>query len=297
MAQVSILVPVYKCEKFVQRCVDSLLKQTFEDIEFIFYDDCSPDKSVDLIKMCLKKYPNRKDQVRIISGKYNIGVAAARNRLLAEADGEYIWYIDSDDWIEPDAVRLLYEAAFLSKADVVSFGFYCESISHRTVRHFTYKSKRECLGDVISSNWGVVWRFFFKRSIAIDNAITLPLGYKGGEDYVFCVKYLFYAKNIFSIDLALYHYVVYNTMSLIATKDIQSLVHQYDATLTVESFLSKNNILQSYSKNLDLRKSYVVSSFNNYFNSIWGRLCLALWKRMAGRYKQKIINLFNHVVK
>lgn len=68
MVQVSILVPVYKCENFVYKCADSLFSQTFEDVEFIFYDDCSPDRSVQVIESCLKKYPNRRDQVRIISG-------------------------------------------------------------------------------------------------------------------------------------------------------------------------------------------------------------------------------------
>lgn len=66
MVQVSILVPVYKCENFVYKCADSLFSQTFEDVEFIFYDDCSPDRSVQVIESCLKKYPNRRDQVRII---------------------------------------------------------------------------------------------------------------------------------------------------------------------------------------------------------------------------------------
>lgn len=97
--------------------------------------------------------------------------------------------------------------------------------------------------------------------------------------------------------LPLYHYVVYNTMSLIATKDIQSLVHQYDATLAVESFLNENNVLRLYSKDLDLRKSYVVVSFNNYFIHIWGQLYLASWKRMAGRYKQKIKNIFGCIIR
>lgn len=160
MVQVSILVPVYKCENFVYKCADSLFSQTFEDVEFIFYDDCSPDRSVQVIESCLKKYPNRRDQVRIISGKYNVGVAAARNLLLAEANGEYIWYIDSDDWIEPDSITLLYHTAITSNADAISFGFYCESISRYTVRYFTYKSREECLQDVIGSNWGVIWRFF-----------------------------------------------------------------------------------------------------------------------------------------
>lgn len=91
MIKVSILVPVYKCEKFINQCVESLFSQAFDDVEFIFYDDCSPDASVSLIHQCLEKHPDRWEQVRIISAQQNSGVSIARNRLLVEAKGEYIW--------------------------------------------------------------------------------------------------------------------------------------------------------------------------------------------------------------
>lgn len=240
MIKVSILVPVYKCEKFINQCVESLFSQAFDDVEFIFYDDCSPDASVSLIHQCLEKHPDRWEQVRIISAQQNSGVSIARNRLLVEAKGEYIWYVDSDDWIEPDAIRLLYETACSSKADIVSFGFYYEGISRcATVYHYKYKSVKECLKDVIGNNWGAVWRFFFRRSIATENSILFPVGYNVAEDYVFCIKYLFHVQNIISIDVPLYHHITYNTMSLVATQDIHSLVHQYEATIIVEVFLRK----------------------------------------------------------
>lgn len=290
--KVSLLIPVYKCEKFIYRCADSLFRQTFEDVEFIFYDDFSPDASVSLIEKCLEKYPNRQRQVKIISAQHNSGVALARNRLLAEAKGEYIWYVDSDDWIEPDAVRLLYETAYFSEADIVSFGFYHEKISRCTVYSFAYKSAKECLRDVIGANWGVVWRFLFRRSIAINNSITFPTDYKGDEDYVFCTKYLFYTKVIANVDTALYHYISYNTTSLSATKDIHSLVHQYEATLAVEDFLSKNDILHLYYNDLALRKVFVMISFYRYFSSVWGRLYWAVWKCITRKWERILTNIF-----
>ena len=299
MIKVSILVPVYKCEKFINQCVESLFSQAFDDVEFIFYDDCSPDASVSLIHQCLEKHPDRWEQVRIISAQQNSGVSIARNRLLVEAKGEYIWYVDSDDWIEPDAIRLLYETACSSKAGIVSFGFYYEGISRcATVYHYKYKSVKECLKDVIGNNWGAVWRFFFRRSIATENSILFPVGYNVAEDYVFCIKYLFHVQNIISIDVPLYHHITYNTMSLVATQDIHSLVHQYEATIIVEDFLRKNKILQLYSKDLNLRKAYVLASFYRYFNRIWGGLYGPLWKRLVARWKRKAIALiYKHGLK
>ncbi|WP_302561429.1 glycosyltransferase family 2 protein [Phocaeicola sartorii] len=297
MCKVSILVPIYKCENFVYKCADSLFSQTFEDVEFIFYDDCSPDRSVQVIESCSKKYPNRKDQVRIISGKYNVGVAAARNLLLAEANGEYIWYIDSDDWIEPNSITLLYHTAIASNADVVSFGFYCENKKRTTMRLFSYSSLEECLKDVISSNWGVVWRFFFRRTVATENNIMFSASYKGGEDYVFCAKFLLSSCAVSCVIKPLYHYVTYNTESLMSTKDFDSLRHQYEATLDVERILLKKNILKLYASDLNQRKLFIVKSFDCYFSSIWGRLYLASLRRFYNRCEQKVKTAFNYFLK
>lgn len=291
MAKVSILVPVYNNEKFISRCADSLFRQTFEDVEFIFYDDCSDDKSVCLITECLERYPDRQVQTRIISGEQNSGVYVARNKLLAEAGGEYFWFVDGDDWIEPDAVRLLYEAACSSGADVVSFGFFEETTSGHIVHSFTYKSAEECLKDVIGHKWGVVWRFLFRKSITADNAIVFP-PYKVSEDYVFCIRYLLHAVKITGINEALYHYVVYNQTSVTKRHGIHTLVADYECTVAVERLLSERGVLQLYSGDLALRKAWVVVCFCRFFHNKWGGLYVALLKRMIGSWKRKIRNLF-----
>ena len=105
---VSILVPVYNVSDFIERCLHTLFRQTYPNIQYIFVDDCSPDRSVEIIQDVLKDYPQRKDDVKIIKHEKNRGLAAARNTGLENAEGDFILNIDSDDFIELDMVELMF---------------------------------------------------------------------------------------------------------------------------------------------------------------------------------------------
>ena len=95
--KVSILVPVYGVEKYIERCARSLFEQTYEDLEYIFVDDCSPDNSIEILKNTLENYPKRKEQVKIIHHDKNQGLSGARNTALSHATGDYVIFVDSDD--------------------------------------------------------------------------------------------------------------------------------------------------------------------------------------------------------
>ena len=103
---VSILVPIYGVEKYIARCVESLFGQTYDNIDYVFVDDCTPDNSITVLKNVLSNYPNRKDSVRIIRHKKNQGLAVTRNTAVAVAKGEFLMHVDSDDWIELNTVEL-----------------------------------------------------------------------------------------------------------------------------------------------------------------------------------------------
>ena len=104
MYKVSIVIPVYNVEKYIERCVRSLFEQTLDDIEYIFVDDCSPDQSVAVLQSTLQDYPNRKESVRIIRHKENKGVAVARNAGINAAQGKYLIHCDSDDWVDANPI-------------------------------------------------------------------------------------------------------------------------------------------------------------------------------------------------
>lgn len=99
---VSVIVPIYKVEKYIERCAISLLSQTLKDIEYIFINDNSPDKSMDILSQCIQKYPSRSKQIKIITHQQNLGSAAARNDGTKIATGQYIIHCDGDDWVEKD---------------------------------------------------------------------------------------------------------------------------------------------------------------------------------------------------
>lgn len=291
--KISVLVPVYKCEHFIEKCSESIFAQTLDDIEYVFISDDSPDSSINIIKNTLDKFQYRKQYVKIVTLDENRGVAYVRNQLLKEASGEYILYVDSDDWIETNALELLYTKAKESDAEVVSFGFYCENKKRTTIRTFSYKNTEECLNDVIGNNWGVVWRFLFKKDIAMKNKINFPNGLQGGEDYVFCVKYLSCVKNIIAVKLPLYHYVTYNSGSLISSKNMDSIIDQFKATDIVEDFLKQQNLLDHYNTALNKRKYYVKSIIDSFLTKKWGNLFYAEYSNKCELYLQKMKNLYS----
>lgn len=118
--KISVIIPIYNVERFITRCAISLMKQTLkEDVEFIFVDDATPDRSIDLLQEVINQYPERRNQVRLIRHAKNKGLPAARNSGLKVAVGEYIFHCDSDDWLELDMLETLYDVAVKKQADIV----------------------------------------------------------------------------------------------------------------------------------------------------------------------------------
>ena len=100
--KVSVIIPVYNVEKYIERCARSLLEQSLKDIEYIFVDDCSPDNSITMLENILKEYPERQPLVKILFHEPNRGLAYTRQEGVDAAKGEYIIHCDSDDWVEPE---------------------------------------------------------------------------------------------------------------------------------------------------------------------------------------------------
>ena len=123
MPKVSVIVPVYGVEKYIERCARSLFEQTLDDIEYLFIDDCTTDRSIEILQQVLEEYPQRKPQVTIHRMEQNSGQAAVRKWGMQNATGEYVIHCDSDDWVDTDMYRAMYEKAKEEDADVVLCGF------------------------------------------------------------------------------------------------------------------------------------------------------------------------------
>ena len=116
MPKISIIIPVYKVEKYLRRCLDSVLNQTFTDWEAICVNDCSPDNSGAI----LNEYAARDKRIKVINHKENSGLSASRNTAIEHATGDYVMYLDSDDFIHPQTMEIAYYLAQRDDSDIVS---------------------------------------------------------------------------------------------------------------------------------------------------------------------------------
>ena len=116
--KVSVIIAVYKCNNYISECAHSLFQQTLNDIEYIFVNDCTPDNSLEVINEYVKKY-SIEEKCKIINHNQNQGICQSRNDCLDNATGDYILFIDSDDYIDRDMVELLVKAAIKDNADIL----------------------------------------------------------------------------------------------------------------------------------------------------------------------------------
>ena len=204
MPAVSVIVPVYGVESFVARCVRSLFAQSLDDMEFIFIDDCTPDKSMEVVREVLEReFPARMPQVRIFRMPVNGGLAKARMQGYALARGEYIIQCDSDDeLVSPDAYRILYEKAVSERLDIVTCNYLKEEASGRRIL-----VRGECKGVrdlLLDKAQGCLVIRLIRRAI-LQEGLLAPLG-SMGEDLVQSVQATLRAGATGHVDEPLYLY-------------------------------------------------------------------------------------------
>lgn len=205
---ITICVPIYGVEKYIERCAVSLFEQTYNNIEYIFVDDCSPDKSVEVLQNVMNRYPSRLGQVRLIRHPENKGLGEARNTAVREAKGDYILHVDSDDYIDTDVVSKLTECQSHTNADIICYPkrmIYKDRIV--VEKQVTYPSPRAMLNDILLCKIsGNIWGKLILTSLYRDNNIQVEGGVNQSEDFQVISRLLYYAKNIAYIDTPYYNY-------------------------------------------------------------------------------------------
>lgn len=231
--KVSLLVPVYGVEKYIAKCARSLFGQSYADIEFVFVDDATPDRSIEVLREVIAEYPDREKQVKIVAHPVNRGLSAARNTAIDNSTGEYVWHIDSDDFIEPDAVARLVAKAVAEDADMVVFDIN-EVRANGIRRHNHYigsGAEEYVVRLLLRQTLAGVWCKFIRRDMFTRNGVRFIEGISYGEDYVTSPRVAYYARKVVKLDAALYNYVVYNTGSItrnINRKCLDDLVRAVD---------------------------------------------------------------------
>lgn len=210
--KVSVIIPIYKVEAFIERCATTLMEQTLCEVEYIFVDDATPDRSIQVLEEVVARYPERKEQVRIVHHEENKGLPAARNTGLTLATGEYIFHCDSDDYVEPTMLEELYHATQTQEADIVWCDWYLTfSENERYMKQPCFGTPMEALKAMLSGGMKYnVWNKLVRRSLYTDNGIEFPSGYGMGEDMTMMMLFA-HASKISYVPKAYYHYIKTNT--------------------------------------------------------------------------------------
>lgn len=213
--KVSIIIPIYKAEKYLPACLDSVIRQTYTDLEIILVDDESPDRCGEICE----EYAGQDSRIKVIHKK-NEGVSKARNAGLAVATGEYVQFVDSDDYLENNMTQRLVSAMEEQNADLVLCGFYEKNLNFSRVSKSEetpgiYHVKdfvKNIMNNPYSFHYGVLWNKLYRRE-KLEN-VFFHTDMDFGEDFIFNLQYLKAVKNIAVIEDPLYYYVRYNMDSL-----------------------------------------------------------------------------------
>ena len=254
--KVSILVPFYKVEKYVGRCVESLFTQTYKNIEYVFVNDCTPDGSMDVINSCIEKY-GVADQCKMIVHEHNQGISASRNDCLDNMTGDYFLFIDSDDYIDQDMVERLVEAAMKENADIAGCG-YVEEFSDHSVSHpqkYTNDHNEMMRAITLLTIKGVMWKLLVRSTIVTEHRdeVRFIVDKNMVDDYLFCCQLFYYAKRYASVDRCMYHWIQYNPNNYTHTT-IFAVESQAAAIRKTEEFYKEKGVYDIVKDELLQRK-------------------------------------------
>ena len=270
--KVSVVVPVYNVEKYIERCSRSLFEQTLDDIEYIFVDDCSPDNSIAILLSVISEYPHRKNQVSIIRHDVNKGLTNARNSGIAVANGIFIAHCDSDDWVEPTMYEELYDKAQQTSSDVV----FCNILMVYNTSIAVFDSVTlgdttcQTLNNYIKLPWTCTVNMIVHRALYKENYIWAPQGVSYCEDYHLTVRLLYFAKKIEKIDKAFYCYNRMSETSILHSSNTRFLDDRCWCDEDIISFFDKRGALHEYEASI----AYRVLNYKQYWIDKLGH-----WKR------------------
>jgi len=269
--KVSIIVPVYNSAFFLPKCIESLLSQTLQDIEIILINDASTDNSLDILLKYKAMYP---EQIVVIHSEINQRQGGARNLGINIAKGEYIGFVDSDDWVEKEMYFDLYQEAIKQNSDIC----YAKiqqidekgNVSEDNANYFlpvgniTEKEKKEML----IRNETCIVRNIYKRSLLIENNIRFP-SHLQYEDIIFDPLVLLYTEHIATVNKTLYTYYLHSNSTTHTVDERKYKDRLNVAQLLVEEF-KKRNYYEKYKDEIDylyFRKGFIHTALKYITNT------------------------------
>lgn len=265
MLKLSVIMPVYNVEKYLPKCLDSLTGQTLKEIEIICINDGSSDSSSEI----LNRYAARDNRITVINQE-NQGQGNARNCGINLAKGEYIAFVDSDDWLENNAFEILYEKAKKFDADIVEFNyneiFECSgqikkhnySIKLPENKVYNHKITKKYLFGTISVSWNKI----YKRDFINEYNIRFGSG-RRAQDGVFAIKAKVYAQKIIFENKPLYNYNIRQGSSVNSSSSKQ--LELFQSLADIKKFLIEENLYKTYKS--DALKDFI-KTISSTYNSL-----------------------------
>ena len=302
MKKVSVIIPVYNVENYLRKCLNSLVNQTLKDIEIIVVNDGTLDNSQEIIDEYVKKYP--KKVVSII--QENGGQGAARNTGLLHAKGEYIGYVDSDDYVEENMYEELYKKAKEEDSDIVICG------NNVVKENYEFLSKEDVDKEFLLGKMAV-WNKIYKKNIIVDNKIQFrsKVWY---EDLDFTMKVYFSSKKISYVDKPLYNYLLRegSTMNNNNIKRNLELIEAFDSLIDyckdkkiynkakdeIEFLCIYHMYIFAITRVLNTNNNYkakiaIINKFRDYINSNFPNYKQNKYLYLLPKRRKLIYNLIN----
>jgi glycosyltransferase involved in cell wall biosynthesis len=208
MYSVSVIIPIFNTSEYIERCARSIMEQTLANIEYIFVDDCTPDNSMDILDAVLSEYPDRRQNIKILHHPMNKGLSAARNTGLDNATGEYIGWVDSDDWVEKNMFEKMYAAATEQHADIVCCDIFRDSLGGQSTEKYPYNVEKsdDVFSHIEGGIYSAVWNKIVRRTLYEENQIRALEGISMWEDLAVTLRLRYYSKLTLIVPDTLYHY-------------------------------------------------------------------------------------------
>ena len=271
--KISIVVPVYNVEKYIRECLDSLVNQTLEDIEIICVNDGSRDSSPQI----LEEYASKDSRIRVFHQE-NQGVSAARNFGIKNVTGEYLTFVDSDDWIELNALEILYKTVKERKSDILLFSHY------NFINNVIYKDLRlDNIAQIAMDKnikFDEYYQEFFKLPLGVcgrlystnlikNNNILFPLNVQCSEDWLFAIEAFINAKAIGILNTGLCYYRKNSEQSL-SKNSTNGITHTYKMSKIYKDILYSSDNLENKDDIYHTSLNSIIKLILWHFNNIHG---------------------------
>lgn len=275
MPKVSVIIPVYKAELYIEKCARTLFEQTLDAIEYIFVNDCTPDSSFQILNRVLKEYPSRQPQVKMLNHSINTGQSGARRDGMKLATGDYIIHCDADDWVELDMYEKMYYKALETGADAVCCDMVMEFSQSQTYLKYNsdfsdHQLMRDCIAP-ISVEYCSMCNRLISRNIFDQYAIEPFEGVNMWDDVGLSIRLRYYIKKNVVINEPLYHYNGQNENSTTRRPVLGRVQEQIECARRLATFFRQEDVSTEYNLFVSLIK--LIAKDNLFY------IDMELWRR------------------